>query len=161
ANFEVICSNLECTYREDPNWLLSSKKIQSNQGINIGLIALTARFNPYYHLLGWNVKSPYEVIDEELQRLTDCDIIVLMSHVGIHLDQAIAERYDDIDVIIGSHTHHLFHQGEYVNQAILTAAGKHCEYVVEVKLIWDLNLKYLIYNEEVAEKVTDDLKHIP
>jgi len=161
ANFEVICSNLECTYREDPSWLLSSKKIQSNQDVNIGLIGLTARFNPYYHLLGWNVKSPYEVIDEELQRLTDCDIIVLLSHVGIHLDQAIAERYDDIDVIIGSHTHHLFHQGEYVNQAILTAAGKHCEYVGEVTLIWDHQLKKLISKEAVAEKVTDLPKDLP
>src|SRR5690625_7708774 len=84
-----------------------------------------------------------------------------MSHVGIHLDQVIAERYEAIDVIIGSHTHHLFHKGEIVNQAILTAAGKHCEYVGEVTLIWDHQLKKLISKEAVAKKVTDLPKDLP
>src|SRR5699024_1668596 len=65
ANFEVICSNLQCTVSENPPWLLHSKRIQSKQGVEIGLVALTARFNPYYHLLGWNIEETYEVLDSE------------------------------------------------------------------------------------------------
>lgn len=161
ANFEVICSNLQCTVSENPSWLLHSKRIQSKQGVEIGLVALTARFNPYYHLLGWNIEETYEVLDSELQQLKDCDVIILLSHVGIHLDQAIAERYDEIDVIIGSHTHHLFLQGEYVNQSLLTAAGKNCHYVGEVTLVWDHALHKLIDKKAIAEEVTDLPKDLP
>lgn len=161
ANFEIICSNLQCTVSEDPNWLLHSKKVQSKEGLKIGIIALTARFNPYYHLLGWNIEETYQVLDRELQQLQDCDVIVLLSHVGIHLDQAIAERYDEIDVIIGSHTHHLFLQGEYVNQSLLTAAGKNCHYVGEVTLIWDHTLQKLVDKKAIAEKVTELPKDLP
>ena len=161
ANFELICSNLECTVTEDPTWLLRSQTIYSQQGVKIGLIGLTARFNPYYHLLGWNVESPYETIERELQQLHDCDIIVLMSHVGIHLDQVIAERYEAIDVIIGSHTHHLFHEEETVNQSILTAAGKHCEYVGEVTLVWNHERKKLVEKKAIAENITSLPKDLP
>lgn len=154
ANFEVICSNLQCTVAENPNWLLHSKKIQSKQGVNIGLIGLTARFNPYYHLLGWNIEAPYDVIERELANLASCDVIVLMSHVGIHLDQAIAERYNDIDVIIGSHTHHLFRKEELVNETIITAAGKNCQYVGEVTLVWDHETNKLISKKAITEDVT-------
>ena len=154
ANFDLICSNLECMITEDPNWLLKSQTIHSRQGVKIGLIGLTARFNPYYHLLGWNVESPYKAIERELVQLHDCDIVVLLSHVGIHLDQVIAERYEAIDVIIGSHTHHLFHEGEFVNQTILTAAGKHCEYVGEVTLIYDHERKKLVDKQAIVENIT-------
>src|SRR5690625_2165241 len=69
ATFEVICSNLQCTLSKNPPWLLSSKVLTSKQGVKIGIIGLTARFNPYYHLLGWNVESVHKVIERELDAL--------------------------------------------------------------------------------------------
>lgn len=161
ANFEVICSNLQCTVAQDPDWLCQSKTLHSKQGVKIGLIGLTARFNPYYHLLGWNIQAAYEAIDRELSQLSDCDVIVIMSHLGMQHDQAIAERYEEVDVIIGGHTHHLLHQGEIVNQAILTAAGKHCEYAGEVTLVWDHQLKRLIHKQAIAENITELPKDLP
>lgn len=161
ANFEVICSNLQCTVSEAPSWRLRSKIVESQHGVKIGFIALTAPFNPYYHLLGWHIESPYDVMDRELKQLKDVDVIVIMSHLGIHFDQAIAERYEEVDVIIGSHTHHLFHTGEYIHNAVLTAAGKHCEYVGEIKLVWDHENQHLTEKSAVATSVIDLPRDLP
>src|SRR5690625_4363188 len=133
VNFEVICSNLQCTSSENPPWLLSSKIFTSQHGVKIGIIGLTARFNPYYHLLGWHVESIQEVIFRETTKMkSDTDIIILLSHLGINEDESIAKTFPQIDVIIGGHTHHLLRTGEMVQDTLLTAAGKHCTYVGEV-----------------------------
>lgn len=161
ADFAVICSNLQCTVSEEPQWLLRSKVVESKHGVKIGMIALTAPFNPYYHLLGWHIEAPFDVIDRELAQLEDVDIIVVMSHLGINFDQAIAERYANIDVILGSHTHHLFHTGEIVHNAILTAAGKHCEYVGEVTLVWDHKRHELADKRAIAKSIVDLPKDLP
>src|SRR5690625_2750756 len=162
ATFDVICSNLECTGQEEPSWLKTSKIVESKHGIIVGIIGLTARFNPYYHLLGWNIKESYKVIEKELQFLREkTDIIVLLSHLGINEDQAIAERFSEIDVIIGGHTHHLLRTGEVVNNAILTAGGKHCAYVGEVMLTWDHEKKTLIDKQAYTTNITHLPKDLP
>lgn len=148
ANFELICSNLISTDSDNPPWLRTHKIVQSNKGIRIGIVGLTARFNPYYNLLGWHLNTIRDTLKKELSFLTDkTDVIILLSHLGIHEDYTIAENFPEIDVIIGGHTHHLLRSGEYVNNTLLTAAGKHCAHVGEVTITWDHN------KEKIVEKV--------
>ncbi|GMA53838.1 hypothetical protein GCM10025857_51950 [Alicyclobacillus contaminans] len=64
------------------------------------------------------------------------DILVLLSHLGINEDRQIAKELPEFDVIIGSHTHHLFPNGEQVGNTLLAAAGRFGEYVGEVTLFW-------------------------
>src|SRR5690625_2792328 len=138
AAFSVICSNLQCMQSENPQWLLANKIVQSKQGIKIGFLGLTAPFNPYYHLLGWHIESVFTTIEQQLEQLKGrTDIIVLLSHLGIHEDQRIAEHFPEIDVIIGGHTHHLIRTGELVGNTLITAAGKHCTHVGEVTITYD------------------------
>ncbi len=158
AQFQVICSNLECTLSENPSWLLSAHTVTSKGGVRIGFLGLTARFNPYYHLLGWNVNSAHEVIYRELTKLQHkTDVIVLLSHLGIDEDKEIAKRFPSIDLIIGGHTHHLLRTGEIVDQTLLTAAGKHCSYVGEVRITWDHEEKKIVNKEAYATNIT----HLP
>ncbi|MBU5584239.1 bifunctional metallophosphatase/5'-nucleotidase, partial [Enterococcus sp. S181_ASV_20] len=60
------------------------------------------------------------------------DVLVLMSHLGISVDRQIARELPAIDVILGSHTHHLFETGEKIGDVQLVAAGKYGYYVGEV-----------------------------
>lgn len=151
ATFKLICANLESLKGSNPDWLGKTSVLTSPSGVKIGLIGLTAPFNSFYNLLGWQVDSPYEVLDKYLPELAgDCDIILLLSHLGIHDDQEIAERYPEIDVIIGGHTHHLLRDGELVNNTLLTAAGKHGMYVGEVILTWNHDHKQLSHKEAYA-----------
>lgn len=158
ATFDVICSNLQCLKEEHPRWLKTSRIIETETNVQIGIIGLTAPFNTYYNMLGWHIESIEETIQRELAAIGDkTDIIVLLSHLGIDEDRIIAEKFPQIDVIIGGHTHHLFRYGEVINETLLVAAGKHCAYVGEVKLTWDHAKSTLDFKEVYTTNIT----HLP
>jgi len=158
ATFKVVCTNLKSLTEKNPHWLQPTATIQSKQGIKIGIIGLTAPFNAFYHLLGWHVEYPYEALDQQIEALNETtDVIVLLSHLGISEDRQIAERYENIDVIIGGHTHHLLGREEKVNQTIITAAGKNCTHVGEIILTWDHEQQAMVKKEAYAINIT----HLP
>ncbi|MEC5424962.1 bifunctional UDP-sugar hydrolase/5'-nucleotidase [Virgibacillus sp. C22-A2] len=155
ADFQVVCANLHSLDNKEPDWLKPTVTIQSVKGVKIGIIGLTAPFNAFYELLDWHISPQYEALDkyvEQLQQSTD--IIILLSHLGINEDQEIARRFGAIDVIIGGHTHHLLRTGEYINNTLITAAGKHCAFVGEVILTWDHILNKLVKKEAYTKEIT-------
>ncbi|MFD1849366.1 bifunctional metallophosphatase/5'-nucleotidase [Oceanobacillus bengalensis] len=155
ANFEVVCTNLHRTEVGNPNWLKRTVKIESASGIRIGVIGLTAPFNNYYELLGWHISSERQALEQYVSELKkETDIIILLSHLGLSEDQAIARKFPDIDLIIGGHTHHLLRTGEKVNHTLITAAGKHCFYIGEAILSWDHEAKKLVRQEAYATDIT-------
>src|SRR5699024_5840152 len=158
AAFHVICSNLHHQTVENPSWLQTNRVVVTDQGTRVGVIGLTARFNPYYHLLDWDAAPVEETIEQELLQLDgQTDIIILMSHLGINEDERIARTFPQIDVIMGAHTHHLLQQGEEVHQSLLTAAGKFCGYVSEVTLTYNHTEAMVVAKEAAAVDVT----HLP
>ncbi|WP_077624934.1 bifunctional metallophosphatase/5'-nucleotidase [Sediminibacillus massiliensis] len=160
AEFQLLCANLESMKEPDPLWLQHTTQLISDKGTKIGVIGLTAPFNAIYNLVGWNISPPLEVLDRYIPKLAaENDIVVLLSHLGIHDDEEIAKRYNDIDVIIGGHTHHLFRDGEEVSGTLLTAAGKHGKYIGEVILTWDQNRKELTKKEAYATSVENFPSH--
>src|SRR5699024_12180753 len=62
ASFDVVCANLKLTYGDRPPWLKNYQIRTTPNGTRIGLFGLTARFNPYYHLLGWDAKEIEKVV---------------------------------------------------------------------------------------------------
>ena len=162
AQFQIICSNLESMTNEIPKWLLSSKIMHSVHGVKIGVIGLTAPFNPFYHLLNWHVKNPVDTVSEELKRLNGkADVIIVLSHLGINEDRELARQFSEIDVIIGGHTHHLLRTAEEINGTIITSAGKHCTFVGEVILIWDHSKGQLTTKEAYTTNITHFAKDLP
>lgn len=155
ADFQVVCANLHSMDDEEPNWLQPTVKIQSVGGIKVGVIGLTAPFNAFYELLDWHVDPPYKTLEKYVEQLKQStDIIILLSHLGLNEDQEIARRFEAIDVIIGGHTHHLLRTGEYINNTVITAAGKHCAFVGEVILTWDLARQKLVKKEAYTTDIT-------
>ncbi|WP_058306824.1 bifunctional metallophosphatase/5'-nucleotidase [Gracilibacillus massiliensis] len=138
ADFQVTCGNLKPTNKQKPFWLKDSISFVTKHQLRVKLIGLTAPFRPFYHPLGWDVESPYDYLSRNIDQLkNDTDILILLSHLGLTDDQNIAEKYPEIDIIIGGHTHHLFKNGELINETLLTAAGKHGKYVGEIHIDWD------------------------
>lgn len=155
AHFSVVCSNLQSQTESNPNWLKSTVTVQSRGGVRIGVIGLTAPFNPFYHLLDWHIEQPDDVLQPIIDHLQEStDIIILLSHLGFNEDQRIAEHFPQIDVIIGGHTHHLLKTGKQLNQTTITAAGKHCSHVGEVILTWDHRENKLVTNEAYVTNIT-------
>ncbi|WP_117168976.1 bifunctional metallophosphatase/5'-nucleotidase [Paraliobacillus sediminis] len=154
AAFSVVCANLTSLDGVNPDWLKTSDQFETQSGIKIGIIGLTAPFHAFYDPLGWKVEDPYIGLERELIKLKDkTDIIILLSHLGINDDEWIADHYPAVDVIIGGHTHHLFRDGYKRNESILTAAGKYGHYVGEIILTWDHELQQLINKQAYATQI--------
>lgn len=161
AQFKVVCANLKCMKDESPSWLTCHEIREVNPQLKIGFFGLTAPFNPYYHELGWHVNDPIDTIKEELKEWSEnVDIIVLLSHLGMYDDEEIAQQFPEIDVIIGGHTHHLFREGEVVNQTLLAACGKHCSHVGEIELVWDYEQNKLLSKHAQTFEVEDHPKDL-
>ncbi|WP_427040459.1 bifunctional metallophosphatase/5'-nucleotidase [Enterococcus hirae] len=139
ANFDILLNNLfDKHLLQPPKWAKKYKIIETPQQTKIGLLALTAPFPLTYSPNGWDIRNPYDILPELVEELRPkVDILVLMSHLGIQDDRQIAQELPSIDVILGSHTHHLLIDGQIVNGVQLAAAGKYGQYVGEVHLTVD------------------------
>lgn len=155
ATFDVLCANVHSLRGDNPPWLQRSKIIRTKSNVKIGLFGITAPFSTYYNLLGWETETIDDTVAREVNSLkNEADMIILLSHVGIDEDYRIAKLFPEIDCIIGGHTHHLLQHGEYVNNTLLTAAGKHCAYVGEVQLTWDHEQQKLVEKQATTTRIT-------
>lgn len=156
AEFKVACANLSCQDGSDPEWLQPYQILATDSGVKIGVIGLTAPFADFYSPLGWQIDDPLETLQRCLDQLKGkTDAIILLSHLGVDPDRAIAEQYSEIDVIIGGHTHHLFETEEVHGHSILTGVGKSGFYVGEVCFTWDHQQKKLINKTAIAHPIQD------
>lgn len=134
-NFHVLAANL---YKQDdsrPDWASPFHVYTTKNGIRLGVIGLTAYYGHFYNLLGWKVTDPLEEIKLQIDQLKDkTDAIVLLSHLGIHDDEEIAKRFPEVDVILGGHTHHIFHKGRLEGETLLAAGGKHGQYIGHITI---------------------------
>ncbi|MBO0440110.1 bifunctional metallophosphatase/5'-nucleotidase [Candidatus Enterococcus ikei] len=136
GNFEVLLGNLfDLKTKKAPDWASAYKIIETKGKTKIGLIALTAPFPLTYNPNGWDIRSTKEVLPGLIREVQQkCDVLLLMSHLGIDEDLKIANEFPEINVLLGSHTHHLFKHGEKINNTQLSAAGKFGYYIGEVHL---------------------------
>jgi len=164
AKFDVILSNL---FEEDgsrPNWLFPYTIYVTEQGTRIGVIGATAEYKAFYSKLGWQVTPPRENLKLVAESIDDeTDMIVCLSHMGIHEDEKLAVECPEIDVILGAHTHHLFHEGKWIGNTLLAATGKYGEYVGHVTLKFNVDAKELLQLDAElvrADSVESDEKDI-
>ncbi|WRP05954.1 bifunctional UDP-sugar hydrolase/5'-nucleotidase [Rossellomorea aquimaris] len=145
AEFHVIVGNLLDQSSQLPSWVKTHHVYQTNSGMKIGVIGLTAYFKPFYKALGWNITSPLEELEKLVQELhPQVDMVILLSHLGIRDDELIAARFPEIDVILGAHTHHVLHQGKEIKGTMLGAAGKYGHYVGHMMIEVDTTTKKIV-----------------
>ncbi|MGW7987753.1 bifunctional metallophosphatase/5'-nucleotidase [Staphylococcus shinii] len=134
ATFDVTCANVfdeqGCLPRN-----MSSSFIKVIDGVRILFIAATAPFTPFYRALDWIVTNPLAAIKDEIKANEGAyDLLVIMSHVGVFFDEKLCQEIPEIDLILGSHTHHYFENGEINNGVLMAAAGKYGHFLGEVTL---------------------------
>ncbi|WP_125767453.1 bifunctional metallophosphatase/5'-nucleotidase [Lapidilactobacillus wuchangensis] len=139
ANFPVILGNL---YDPDTKQLASFAQpwliITTEQGTRIGILGLTAAFPATYQPLGWQIKRATDVLPALMDQLSpQVDFVVLLSHLGLPVDRFLAQKFPEIAIIIGSHTHHLLPTGERQGTTLLAAAGKFGQYIGKISLTID------------------------
>lgn len=134
ATFDVTCANVFDEQGRLPR-NMSSSFIKVIDGVRILFIAATAPFTPFYRALDWIVTNPLEAIKDEINANEGAyDLLVIMSHVGVFFDEKLCQEIPEIDLILGSHTHHYFENGEINNGVLMAAAGKYGHFLGEVTL---------------------------
>lgn len=157
ANFDVLLDDIEdMTTHQLPKWAQRTKIITTKAGTKVGLFALTAPFLTTYEMHQWHPLDVTKTIQAILPQLRQqCDVVVLMSHLGLPVDKELAQKFPEIDVILGSHTHHLLPEGLQVNHSLLAAAGKWGRYVGRVDLTLDDSHK--LTHAQARVVATEDL----
>ena len=135
ADFEVIVANLFDLDGTRPEWAKPSHLFETKKGTKIGLVGATAEFTPFYRRLGWAVTDAKESISQAVEEIKEeADIIICMSHLGIKEDENLAELSPALDIILGAHTHHIFHEGKMIGDTMLGAAGKFGMYIGHISM---------------------------
>ncbi len=133
ATFPVLLANV---YDEDgsrPDWVTETLVVE-RAGLKVGLFGVTAPYEELYPELGWQIESPLEATARALDQLSDCDVLIALSHLGFYADERLAEAFPQLDVILGAHTHHVLDDGVLKNGVLIAQAGKYGQYVGEVTL---------------------------
>ncbi len=129
----VICGNIkEITSGQPPKWM-KEHLIVRRGGMTIGLVGATASYPEFYELLGLEALDPRATLADSVQRLrSQVDLLIVMSHLGLKLDEELAETIPGIDLIIGGHTHHLLEEPLMIGTTAVTAAGKFGRYLGQI-----------------------------
>ncbi|MDR6999567.1 bifunctional UDP-sugar hydrolase/5'-nucleotidase [Neobacillus niacini] len=135
ARFDVLLANLYKAGNTPPDWIQPYKIYQTKMGTRIGVVGLTAPFTHLYELLGWELTDPVAELKKWLKTLNEkSDLIILLSHLGLDVDERIAANFPEINVILGGHTHHILQEGKQIGDTLLAAAGKYGNFVGQVSL---------------------------
>lgn len=129
----VVCCNIrESSSGRCPSWM-KKHVIITKDAIKIGIIGVTAPFDEFYRLIGWEALDPEAVIEEEIRVLRpQVDVLILLSHLGLPTDRELATNLEGIDLILGGHTHHLLENPIRIGNTSICGAGKFGQFVGKV-----------------------------
>ncbi len=159
AHFKVLAANIYYLNDTRPQWALPYWIHTTKKGTKLGMIGLTAFFQKFYRALDWHIADPFAELQKQIEKIKEmADVVIVLSHLGIHDDERMAEDFPEIDIILGAHTHHILHQGKLVNQALLCGAGKYGFYIGQVELT--LNDKKEVIKKTAMLYDTNDLPEL-
>jgi len=115
----VVCANLDLSPFELGKYVTPYTKIERG-GKKIGIIGLAAR-------LQGNVVATIasripqldaaESVNRYVPELADCDMVILLSHLGYVEDQELVPLVHGVDLVIGGHSHKFVDDFIYVKDA--------------------------------------------
>lgn len=115
ANFPFVCSNYDFS-ETDLNEKTQTSLILKKSGISVGIIGLGVELEGLVSARNYGKTkylNPIEVANRKAKKMKDsgCDLVVCLSHLGYEYetekvsDLKLAEQTENIDLILGGHTH--------------------------------------------------------
>ena len=124
SNFRYICAN---SFPSDSSGIkLVPCQVFDVEGLKVGVIGaiqLNPKGIPSTHpdnLKGISFKPAAEVIPQYEYLSKECDVTILLSHLGYPDDIKMAEQFPWLDLIIGGHTHTQLKGDEVKNGVLIT-----------------------------------------
>ena len=125
SNFRYICANIYTTKESGVSCV--PYQVFDVEGTKVGVVG-AIELNPLRgipdthpsNLKGMTFRPPLEVVSEYEWLSRECDVTILLSHVGYEGDIEIAKACPWLDLIIGGHSHKQLTGKERVNGILIT-----------------------------------------
>ncbi len=110
-------------------------------GVRVGILGLSTFqfvYDGYFRPVKVrNPVVPARYYVDYLRNQLGCNMIVVLSHLGLSQDKLVAKTVGGIDLIVGGHNHNLFKKPVYVGKVPIVHIGKWGEYVGLTTLTFD------------------------
>lgn len=117
ARFPILGANV---VSETPRFLTPerSQRFETAEGLAINVLGLSTGSAE-----GVTVRDRRETLREHLHLREECDLFVLLTHIGYRADRQIADEFPEVDLIVGGHSHTLLPDAESSNGVGIAQAG--------------------------------------
>ncbi|MDZ7305379.1 MAG: 5'-nucleotidase C-terminal domain-containing protein [candidate division KSB1 bacterium] len=142
SSFDIICSNaVNLSAVPTLGSIVRSHAIEQRGKVKVGLLGLTTP-NANVESSPAPVFIDTSLVQVAMQKVVElkglgCQVIVLLSHLGLALDMQLAQYFSGVDVIIGGHSHTVLSSVVYINNIPIVQAGEFYHYVGKLRLIYD------------------------
>lgn len=129
ANFAVLAANLLDARTRQP--AIQAAVIHERGGVQVGIVGLayphTALTTQSHNVEGVQFVSAAETAREWIPQLRrqGAQVIIVLSHLGLGADVALAQAVIGIDVIVGGHSHNRLDAPLSVGRTLIVQAGAH------------------------------------
>jgi 2',3'-cyclic-nucleotide 2'-phosphodiesterase (5'-nucleotidase family) len=160
ANFDVLSANL---YLHNENRTFGkSYTIKEKNGVKIGIIGISPEdlksLTLPKNVVPITVLNTDSVISANIKVLKNekCNLIVLLSHNGSDMDSVYASKFNDIDVIVGGHSHTPIYKPRVVDGILIVQAGSYGKFLGKLDLKVDIEKDTIVsYFGKLHETVLD------
>lgn len=141
--FSTLCANME----PDPKFNMHVKPYQLFDcgGISVGVLGITALGSlgtPESHparMTDIKFMDPLETIKKYEFLRKQCDVVLLLSHLGYKDDVKFSAQLPWVDIIVGGHSHTQFDGGEIHNGILITQNMKSLPFATHSTLVLEGN----------------------
>ena len=99
------------------------KKTNNIRFLIIGVSPYRQSYDEYFNCYGMKVVEPFDIIRKIIKDQKDnYDFVILLSHLGLKTDIMMTQSINNIDIIIGGHSHHAI-DAVKVNNTIIHQSG--------------------------------------
>ena len=136
ADFEFVSANVFPTDKLGVN--LKPYKIFERNGVRIGVLGLLqvdASGRPDAHpdqCKGFSFIHPLELAPHYRYLRSQCDILILLTHIGFENDVKLAQIFPEADAIIGGHSHTRVDNGHMENGVLVTQTQNKLKYITRL-----------------------------
>ena len=141
GGFPVLCGNLDLSGDPELGYFVNPYTIKEYGDVKIGIFSLlTELTNDMANPSPVVVLPPLSVAQDWIDTLRTghgCDLVVLLSHLGIDVEQMVAYYTSGIDVIVGGHSHTATDSPVQIGNTLLVQAGEFGRYMGKLGLVLD------------------------
>jgi len=138
ARFPILSANLVGAQDRKP--LLPPYTVLTRDGVRYGILGLSEpKANNWPNVSQVvSVLDPVETAKKYLPEVrARSDVVILLSHLGLEEDKALAQAVPGIDIIIGGRSRKLLPAPEIVGQTVITQVGYDGEWLGRLDVTFD------------------------